>query len=177
MKRAGILSLFSVVLWGTERVSELRIGERLPELRGEFLTGREVVLPDAAESGVALLMLGFTYKSRFAVEGWADKFRTQFQSDPRVTFYEVPMIGGAARLARWFIDGGMRRGTPKQDYEHVLTVYRDVELWKRRVGFGDPDAAYLILLDRTGKVVWLHRGAFDDRAFRPLSRKVLELIS
>ena len=67
MTRARILSLFPVVLLAAEPASELKIGERLPELRGEFLTGREVVLPQAAGGRVALLLLGFTYKSRFAV--------------------------------------------------------------------------------------------------------------
>jgi hypothetical protein len=160
-----------------EAASELKIGERLPELRGKFLTGREVVLPQSAEGRVALLLLGFTYKSRFAVQGWADRFRTQFQSDPRVTFYEVPMIGGMARLAKWFVDSGMRRGTPEQDYEHVVTVYRGVDSWKRRVRFVEPDAAYLILLDRTGKVAWRHQGAFEGGAFHALSRKMSELVN
>ena len=135
------------------------------------------MLPQAAEGRVALLLLGFTYKSRFAVEPWAERFRTQFQSDPRVTFYEMPIIGGMAKLGKWFIDSGMRRGTPKEDYEHVVTVYRDVDSWKRRVRFVDPDAAYLILLDRTGKVAWLHQGGFDDGAFQTLSHKVSELLN
>jgi hypothetical protein len=176
MKLARILSLFPLVALAAKLSSEIRIGERLPELRGEFLTGRKVVLPQAAEGHVTLLLLGFTYESRFAVEAWANRFRPQFQSDPRVTFYEVPMIGGVARLAKWFIDSGMRRGTPKEDYEHVITVYGGTESWKERVGFTDTDAAYLILLDRTGKVAWRYQGGFDDQAFQSLSRKIGELL-
>jgi hypothetical protein len=170
-----IVSLLPMIALAAEPASEIKTGERLPELRGEFLTGREVVLPQAAEGRVTLLLLGFTYQSRFAVEAWAAKFRARFQADPRVTFYEAPMIGGAARLARWFIDRGMRRGTPKEDYEHVVTVYRGVDSWKRRVSFVEPDAAYLILLDRAGTVAWRHRGAFEDSAFQTLSRKISEL--
>jgi len=45
---ARILSLIPVAAWSAKPVSEIRIGERLPELRAEFLTGREVVLPQAA---------------------------------------------------------------------------------------------------------------------------------
>jgi len=156
--------------------AEIRAGEPLPELRGEFLTGREVTLPQAAEGQVALLLLGFTYQSRFAVEDWAAKFRTRFQGDPRVTFYEVPIIGGLARLGKWFIDSGMRRGTPKADYEHVITVYRDTDDWKQRVSFGDSDAAYLILLDRNGRVAWQHQGAFDAPSFQSLSARVENLL-
>ena len=177
MTMARILSLLPVVAFATAPASEIKIGDRLPELRGEFLTGREAVLPQAAEGRVTLLLLGFTYQSRFAVEAWAERFRAHFQSDPRVTFYEVPMIGGAARLGRWFIDRGMRQGTPKEDYEHVVTIYRRTDSWKQRVRFQDPNAAYLILLDRTSRVAWLHQGAFEDRAFQALSQKISELVN
>ena len=139
-------------------------------------TGRAAVLPQAAEGRVALVLLGFTYKSRFAVEAWAGRFRSQFQADSRVTFYETPLISGMSRLAKWFIDSGMRRGTPKDDYEHVITVYGGADSWKRRVHFADPDAAYLVLLDRTGKVAWRYQGAFDEEAFQSLSRQVSELV-
>ena len=87
------------------------------------------------------------------------------------------MIGGWGRLAKWWIDGGMRRGTPKEDYEHVITVYNDTRSWKPLVRFDDPDVAYLILLDRTGKVAWLYRGAFDDIAFQTLCTKTSGLVS
>lgn len=177
MIMAVILSLLTVNAFAAREASEIKIGERLPELRGEFLTGREVVLPQAAQGRVTLLLLGFTYKSRFAVEAWAERFRAQYQSDPRVTFYEVPVIGGMAKLAKWFIDSGMRRGTPPEDYEHVVTVYRGADSWKRRVGFVELDAAYLILLDRTGEVAWRHQGGFEDRAFRTLCRKISDVVN
>jgi hypothetical protein len=70
----------------------------------------------------------------------------------------------------------MRRGTPKNDHEHVITVYKDTASWKKLVRFSDPDAAYLLLLDPIGKVAWLHRGAFDDDVFKTLSAKVTQLL-
>lgn len=174
---ALVLGLFAVAAFAAIPAYELVSGQHLPTLRGEYLTGREAVLPQAAEGRVALLLLGFTYEARFPVEAWAERFREQFQSDPRVTFYEVPMIGGLARLAKWFIDSGMRRGTPPADHEHVITVYRDTHTWKQRVRLGDPTAAYLILLDRTGKVTWRYAGLLEDREYQALSTKVLELLS
>jgi hypothetical protein len=151
-------------------------GTPLPALKGEFLTGRPAVLPDGASGRVALLALGFTYDSRFAVEEWVGRFRTEFGGQPLVNFYEIPMIGGMARLAKWFIDSGMRKGTPKADYEHVITVYGGVDTWKRRLGFQSPNAAYLLLLDRQGIVRWRHSGPFDDEAFATLSRQVAALV-
>ena len=173
MLLAGLLPMVALA---AAPPSELVIGGRMPELRGEYLTGREAVLPEAGKGKVSLLLLGFTYESRFSVEAWAKRFRDQFGSDPRVSFYEVPMISGMARLGKWFIDSGMRRGTPKEDYEHVITVYRGVNEWKRRVRFGDQNVAYMILIDPAGKVSWRHQGRFEEGAYKEFSSQVSELL-
>jgi hypothetical protein len=160
----------------TSMISILSPGQPMPVLKGEFLTGRPAVLPGAASGRVALLALGFTYDSRFAVEAWAGRFRKDFGGNPQVTFYEVPMIGGMARLGKWFIDGGMRKGTPRNDYEHVITVYGGTDPWKQRLSFRLPDAAYMMLLDQYGIVRWLHAGPFDETAYGTLSRQVAALL-
>jgi hypothetical protein len=168
--------MLPLAAYSSPSVAELAAGDPLPPLRGEFLSGRTAILPQDAAGRVALLLLGFTYDSRFAVEAWAGKFRGQFKDEPRVTFYEIPMIGGLARLGKWFIDSGMRRGTPKEDYEHVITVYGGTEPWKQRVEFGDPKAAYLILLDGSGRIAWRHSGGLDEQAYQTLASEVRRLL-
>lgn len=155
----------------------LDIGDQLPLLQGEYLNGQRANLPQDSSGRIALLMLGFTYESRFAVEAWAKKFRQDFAKQPKVTFFEVPMIGGLARMGKWFIDGGMRRGTPKSDYGNVITVYGGTDAWKQRAGFQEPNAAYLILLDRNHKVAWRHAGVFADEPYAALSSKVSSLLA
>lgn len=164
-----------VVLMVASAADVLSIGQPMPTLKGEFLTGRQATLPDAASGRVALLALGFTYNSRFAVEAWIGRFRKDFGEKPQVSFYEIPMIGGMARLGKWFIDSGMRKGTPKADHEHVITVYGGTEPWKQRLGYQSPDAAYLILLDPHGVVRWRYAGKFDEQAYKALSQQVIEL--
>ena len=107
------MTILTTILMASALISTISIGETLPPLRGEFLTGRQAQLPEAASGRVALLALGFTYNSRFQVEAWIGRFRKDFGENPHVTFYEIPMIGGMARLGKWFIDSGMRKGTPR----------------------------------------------------------------
>jgi len=147
----------------------LIVGTVLPLLEGSFLSGRKARLPEASKGKVALLALGFTYESRVAVEAWSKKFSEEFSKTPEVTFFEIPVIGGVARLARWFIDSGMRRGTPKERHENVITIYGGVDTWKQRVGFRQPDDAYLILIDRQGVIRWLHSGPFDSTRYADLA--------
>jgi len=132
-------------------------GQPLPIIKSEYLSGRKVELPAAIAGKVALLAIGFSYDSRWAVEAWSNQFRKEFERDSRVTWFEIPMIGGAARLGKWFIDSGMRRGTPKQLQENVITVYGGVDAWKRRLGFENDRDAHLVLVDSTGTVRWIYK--------------------
>ena len=157
--------------------SELTAGENMPELRGEYLSGRKAILPKDASGRVALLLFGFTYQSRFPVEAWTKRFREDFEKNPQVTFYEIPMIDGMARLGKWFIDSGMRRGTPKADHENVITVYGGTELWKQRLGVKAEDSAYLVILDQMGNVAWYHAGPFEEAQYEALAVQVRKLAS
>jgi hypothetical protein len=170
------MSILPTILMASALISTLQLGEPLPALKGEFLTGRQAQLPDAASGRVALLALGFTYNSRFPVEAWIGRFRKDFGANPQVTFYEIPMIGGMARLGKWFIDSGMRKGTPAKDQENVITVYGGVDSWKQRMGYQSLDAAYLLLLDKHGVVCWSHSGAFDEEAYKNLHAQVSGLL-
>lgn len=151
-------------------VAPLAVGDPFPRLQAEFLTGRKAVLPDAAQGKMALVMMGFTYESRFAVERWAVAFKAAYGTRPDVTFYEVPVIGGLGRAAKWFIDSGMRKGTPRELHENVITVYGGANRWKTAMGFSKQaeDAAYLALLDQSGRVRWLYSGGYDEAAMDAL---------
>ena len=179
MNRTLVLSLILAAVVGavsaraaeqSKTVAPLAVGDAFPRLEAEFLTGRKAVLPDAAAGKSALVMMGFTYDSRFDVEKWAEHVRREFGANEKITFYEVPVIGGMGRMAKWFIDSGMRKGTPKELHENVITVYGGVDRWKKAMGFSKTleDAAYLALLGPDGRVRWLHRGGFSDEAMAAL---------
>jgi hypothetical protein len=160
---------------GLAKVPMIPLGGKLPKLRGELLSGRSIVLPDSVRGSALLLLLGFTYESRHDVEAWAERFRRDFGPDSRILCYEIPVIGGAARLARPFIDGGMRRGTPRALHERVITLYRDAAEWKQRAGFAERDVAYVLLVDSKGRVLWLAQGPFGEERYGLLAERVRDL--
>jgi hypothetical protein len=176
-RRILCIALVNAMASLSSGATELAAGEGLPELRGEYLSGRRAILPKDASGRVALLLFGFTYQSRFAVEAWAKTFRGDFEKNPQVTFYEIPMIGGMARLGKWFIDSGMRRGTPKADHENVITVYGGTDPWKQRLGVKAEDSAYLVVLDQKGNIASRHAGPFEESQYQGLSAQVRKLVS
>ncbi len=74
------------------------------------------------------------------------------------------MIGGMAKMGKWFIDSGMRKGTPKELQENVITVYGGVDPWKKRLGFENNRDAHLVLVDKAGVVQWVHHERLVDDA-------------
>ena len=173
----GVLLMSMATLRAGPAQASLRVGDRLPMLRGQFLSGRDAELPRASSGKVALVAMGFTYRSRFPVEAWGTWYRATIGSRTDVTFFEVPMIGGLSTLGRWFIDRGMRSGTPVELHEHVITVYGGTGDWKRRLSHSaeHEDDAYLIVLDGDGVVRWLHHGGFDQARADDLQRLLTSL--
>lgn len=159
----GVIVMSIATLRAGPAQESLRVGDRFPVLKGQFLSGRDAELPRASSGKVAFVAMGFTYKSRFPVEAWADWCRTTIDPKTNITFFEGPMIGGLATLGRWFIDRGMRNGTPAELHDQAITVYQGTGDWKKRLSYSadHKDDAYLIGFDRAGVVRWLHHGGFD----------------
>jgi hypothetical protein len=157
--------MFSIVSALLALAAVLPAETPMPELPGEFLTGRKATLPAAAQGRVTLLAIGFSYDSRFPVEAYVKQWRKQFGNDVRTGFFEVPIIGGMARMGKWFIDSGMRRGTPREDHEKVITVYGGASEWKQRLNCKSPKAACLVLLDQRGNIRWVTEGLYDAQTW------------
>lgn len=174
---AVALVMAAVAVHAEAAPEPLRVGQTLPPFEGEFLTGRTAALPSASAGKVTLILMGFTYASRFPVEAWGGWFRNITGMNPSVTSFEVPMIGGLAKLGKWFIDSGMRKGTPAELHENVMTVYSGAGDWKQRMGTSSANEndAFLILLDQQGTVRWLHHGAFEAARADELKRVLASL--
>jgi hypothetical protein len=154
----------------SKTAAPLAVGDAFPRLEAEFLTGRKAVLPDAAAGKSALILMGFTYDSRHDVEAWVEQMGGEIGPNEKITYFQVPIIGGMGRMAKWFIDSGMRKGTPKALHENVITVYGGVDRWKKAMGFSKAHekSAYLALLGPDGRIQWMHHGGCTEEALREL---------
>ncbi len=159
---AATLTLVSLLLAAAPLVP----GETLPTARGEFLTGHTGELPAAARGHVTLVLFGFSYASRKPVEAWAERIHATWAADTSITCFEVPVMSGMAWLGRPFITGGMRKGTPPAMHERVVLLWGVSGDWKHRLDVHDRNTAYVVLLDREGRVRWRTAGALDEARWR-----------
>lgn len=172
---ASVLASFLATFIAT--ILALTPGQPLPTLNGSYLTGKKATLPDAARGKVVVYLIGFSYDSRYPVEAWGERFKKDFLTTSGITFFEVPIIGGMGMLGKPFIDSGMRRGTPAQFHENVLTVYGGAGQLRKAFGAKNDKNAVIVLCDREGLVQWSHEGLFDESKYNELKQAAQKLLA
>ena len=132
------------------------LGEQFPSVTGKSLAGEEIVLPDAFLGEKVILVLAFEQDAQFDVDRWGIGFFTADLDLPPV--YEIPTIPGLLpSLFKDVIDGGMRKGIPKESWRDVITVYGgDGGVLSEWTGTENDLNARIVLLDEQGVVRWFH---------------------
>jgi hypothetical protein len=141
----------------------LNLGEALPAFTGATLSGRSLTLPNDVAGTVTALVTAWDYAARGEVTAWAQQIGTEYGDHPDFTWFNVAFISGIGPLAGKLIDLAMLRGTSLQEREHVLTVYGDLRTLRQRLA-SPPAQAQVLLLGRTGRVVWRTDGEPNQEA-------------
>ena len=160
---AATLALFAVT-----------ISTSLSSVTVQALSRERVVLPrDLTQP--AVLVAGFTKASRAETEPWASRLR----SDPRAAktqIYEVSILDGVPGFLRGMILSQMKSGIAPARQERFLIVTESIDAWKRTLGAdGNDDHAHLILVQRSGAVVWRSHGALTESSYQDLMRAIENL--
>ncbi len=117
----GVLVMSIATLRAGTAQDSLRVGDRLPLLKGQFLSGRDAELPLASSGTVALVAMGFTYKSRFPVEAWGEWYRATRGQRSDITFF---IVIDKTAIVRWLHRGGFDQA--RADELHgILTSLAD----------------------------------------------------
>lgn len=150
----------------------LKVGDTLPSISGETLAGGNLELPKDASGKITLLISSFSKKGGQDAQQWARQFSTEFAQHSSVICYSAIFLESVPRLFRGVVTSGIQKGMPEEKYAQAIRIIKDEKLWKERMAVSDDDVAYLILLDRSGKIIWMHSGTFSKDAFSYLKQKI-----
>ena len=150
--------------------------QQLPRLQEENLAGQQVVLPDAASGKVAVLIFGFSRASQTPTEAWAKRIRADFAKSSGFELYQLPVLEEAPRFIRGMITSGMKKGVPENQRANFVPVMHSEAELKKLVGYKEADDAYLVVLDRNGKVAFETHGATPDTNYAQLRSKLENLL-
>jgi hypothetical protein len=142
--------------------------ESLPRLKGETLSGKQIVLPDDAHGKIALLVIGFTKKGGQSTDVWGKRFKKDFGTDQRYVVYPVAVLEEVPRFIRGIVTSGMRRGVAPGEQDRFVTLFQGEAGLKHFVAYSSPDEPYLLLLDADGKVQWHGHGLFREQDYTAL---------
>jgi hypothetical protein len=150
--------------------------QQFPHLEEESLAGQKVILPASVSGKVAVLVLGFSRASSTPTGAWAKRAQEEFGKNPGFALYQLAVIEEAPSFIRAMIISGMKKGMPEAQRAYVVPVVHQESELKKLVNFQQPDDAYIVLLDRSGAIVFHTHAATADPGYAELRAKVLALL-
>lgn len=153
------------------------VGETFPAVTGNPLSGGSIRVPAdlQIEGRPIILLVGYVMKAQFDLDRWLIGL---VQTRVSVKFYELPTIEGMIPgLFSGSIDRGMQSGIPDQDEATVITVY-DADGSDQLIaltGNTNPRNARVLLLDRSGNIVWFHDSGFSATVLADLLTEISQL--
>jgi len=166
----AIVAGFAASLGGCSSTIENRdpSGEPFPSVEATSLAGETVEIPEDFAGAPVLLLVGYVQDTQFDIDRW---LYGAIDAELEVALREVPAArGAAASLAKGFIDSGMQRGIPRDEWGAVTTTYGDAaEAIGQFTGTERPRNARVLLLDSNGIVRW-----FYDQGYSAMKLKGLE---
>lgn len=131
------------------------------------------MLPDKYLGKPTLLLIGYQQKTQFDIDRW---ILGALQSDIQAEIVEVPTIAGMMpQMVQGFINNGMRSGIPQNDWASVVTVYEDAPKIITALGNERPQSAYVVLLDKEGRMVWTSNIGYSASQILELKKVVDQL--
>jgi hypothetical protein len=149
----------------------------MPTIEGETLAGHTIKLPDAASGKVTVLVLGFSKASKTQTSVWGKRISDDFSSQPLFVLYQLPVLEDVPRLIRGMVISGIRKGVPENMRDHFVPVLHDEDKLKTLVGYKEPDDAYVVVLDRTGKLAEQAHGPLNDVNYSQFRMKIESLLN
>ena len=149
----------------------------IPVAHGTTLDGTVVVLPDALKGKTAVLVVGFSHASQGQVTNWGRLITAAYGKTAGLTYYEIPMLGGAPKMLRGMIVKSVGKSVPAAEKPHFLPLTEDDKLWRAIAHYDKSDDAYLLLLDTDGTVRWQTQGEPTDAAFADFKKQLNGLLA
>jgi len=158
-------------------LASAQIGQVMPTIEGETISGRKVILPDASRGKIAVLIFGFTKSSKEPSGAWADRVQAEFGSRAGFEMYQLPVLEDVPRFIRGMVISGMKKGVRENMRDHFMPIEQHESELKQLVSYKGHDDAYLIVLDTTGHIVHQTHGPFSDARYREFGNEVQRLLS
>ncbi len=147
-----------------------------PTVIAKTLANRAIEFPSQIRGQVGLLFVAFEQNAQQQINSWLTPLISNYLESNDVAYYEIPMISGTYKMAADFIDGGMRRGVPKNLHDRTATYYGPRDAFCNALNITDRSKAYLFVLDREGNIVFRAMGMATEQASQAANASIVALL-
>lgn len=146
---------------------------RLPTLTAKRLDQQLVVLPHGLPAERTLALVAFQSSQRGEIESWIKGLR--LETDPTIPWFKMPVFNDpGSESARNDIESQMLARHPAgKDPSRLIPVFTDRQAFIRAAGLTGTDHAWVLVLDRQGKVLARAEGPFDENKAQALRETLL----
>jgi hypothetical protein len=130
----------------------------MPATAGETLSGKRIVLADAARGHRTVLVAGFSHDGGIGCGEWMKAIRGD-AALAGVDVYEIAMLEGAPGIFRGMIKSGMRKGMSPAEQARSVVLTQDDKAWEKYFAVLNAQEPQVMLLDADGNVLWRGHGA------------------
>ena len=158
-------------------LSTAAYAQSIPPIKAKTLADTDIVLPQPGGTRIVILVLGFSHNGGEKCAPWGKQLSSDFQSEARVTYYQLPVLQGAPSFVRPMILRGIRKDLPAEQQAHFIPILDHEDEWKKLVNFSAPDDAYILLADPHGHVAWQTHGPLTDSSYDALKSALSKLLT
>lgn len=156
-------------------------GKQFPALEGVYLDNKKAIVP-LKNGKETLIAIAFHRKAEDELKKWLNPLYYTFIKKAKgessfdmaevydVNFVFIPMISGFKKLAEDF-----KKGTDKEFWGYIMdTEKTDIKQIQKDLGIKDNKIPYFFILDKSGKVLTMQSGDFDEKKIEKLEEAVGE---
>jgi hypothetical protein len=145
-----------------------KLGDTLPPLAGQTVTGNPLTLPSANDTR-AVVIFSFSRAGGRDAQNWAQRLS---KDDPHLPLYTAIFLESVPRLFRSMAISGIRSGMPQAMQDRTLLLYQQQSFWEQRLHVTDERYASVIVLGPGGHLRWITSGPFADSLYLELRKQI-----
>lgn len=153
--------------------NETNLLGRLPTLTAKRLDQQRMVLPHGLPAERTLALVAFQASQRDEIRSWIRGLR--LDQDPSIAWFKMPVLSDpGSERARSEIESILLAGHARDiDRSRLVPVFTDRAAFIRAAGLTGTRHAWVLVLDREGKVLARAEGRFDQDKARALRETLL----
>ncbi len=153
--------------------SESSLMGRLPNITAKRLDQQPVTLPHGLPAERSLALVAFRRDQRAEVDSWIQGMR--LDHDPSIPWFKMPVFNDPGNAgARSEIENRMlARHTTDSARARLVPVFTDRDAFIRAAGLTGTEHAWVLVLNRDGKVLARAEGMYDETKGQALRETLL----